>query len=350
MTQKSGKLKGKKAEPLTAELEFIYRLIGKGATDEEILEEMQDEEFLPLRKAGSIKRRRREYNAAKKVFEEKGELGVQAAEGLPSVATQLKTQLYFPPPEAVLIDDFGGHGHHSFYFRQDVFRVICQNLGYSVSQFKVIKERSGMPSGDIEINVAVLDYGDVELYYPVEEHPSFQDMFSSLPEKAREQLSTLKLDGGKYLVKCKHIRSEIHKEAEENTWQSPYEAVTRVVPQLQGLPPPLTPNFANLVYRLCILYHRTSGEYGLPNESRYHIRRDPGYHPPLFSGLYLGEILLANGLDPPHVLEGCIGTHRDMIKKWSALPAIIELLELFESLHAIEEEIKQQLDQLVYST
>jgi len=84
MTQKSGKLKGKKAEPLPEELEFIYSLVGRGFTDTEILEEMQSEEVFLLRTAGFIKRRRREYNAAKKVLKEKPPIGVQAAEGLPA--------------------------------------------------------------------------------------------------------------------------------------------------------------------------------------------------------------------------------------------------------------------------
>ena len=84
MNQKSGKLKGKKAEPSVEELELIYSLIARGLSDTEILEEMQDTEF-PMRTGGFIKRRRREYSAARKISETvsvlgKGELGVQ---GLP---------------------------------------------------------------------------------------------------------------------------------------------------------------------------------------------------------------------------------------------------------------------------
>lgn len=58
---------GKKAEPTTEELEFIYSHLKK-LSDEEVLEEMQDTEF-PVRSKGFIKRRRREFNAAKKVLE-----------------------------------------------------------------------------------------------------------------------------------------------------------------------------------------------------------------------------------------------------------------------------------------
>ena len=55
---------GKKAEPTAEELEFIYSKIEEKLGDSEILEEMQSEEVFPLRSIGSIKRRRREYNAA----------------------------------------------------------------------------------------------------------------------------------------------------------------------------------------------------------------------------------------------------------------------------------------------
>ena len=88
MSGKSDKLKGKKAEPSVEELELIYSLIVRGLSDMEILEEMQGTEF-PVRTGGFVKRRRREYGAARKISESvaplgKGELGVQAVEGLPA--------------------------------------------------------------------------------------------------------------------------------------------------------------------------------------------------------------------------------------------------------------------------
>jgi hypothetical protein len=63
----SNKPVGKKAEPTTEELEFIYGRLPK-LSDQEILEEMQSEEF-PLRSLGFIKRRRREFNTSKKVLQ-----------------------------------------------------------------------------------------------------------------------------------------------------------------------------------------------------------------------------------------------------------------------------------------
>jgi hypothetical protein len=59
---------GKKAEPTAEELEFIYSCILRKLSDSEILEEMQGEAF-PLRTKGFIKRRRKEFNAAKKMLE-----------------------------------------------------------------------------------------------------------------------------------------------------------------------------------------------------------------------------------------------------------------------------------------
>ena len=61
------KLVGKKAEPTAEELEFIYSHLEK-LSDQEVLEEMKDTEF-PLRSLGFLKRRRREFNVAKKVLQ-----------------------------------------------------------------------------------------------------------------------------------------------------------------------------------------------------------------------------------------------------------------------------------------
>jgi len=58
---------GKRAEPTAEELEFIYERLPK-LSDQEILEEMQDTEF-PQRSIGFIKRRRRGFNAAKRVLQ-----------------------------------------------------------------------------------------------------------------------------------------------------------------------------------------------------------------------------------------------------------------------------------------
>lgn len=58
---------GKAAEPTGEELEFIYSRLER-MSDSAILEEMQDTEF-PLRTKRFIKRRRKEFSAAKRVLE-----------------------------------------------------------------------------------------------------------------------------------------------------------------------------------------------------------------------------------------------------------------------------------------
>lgn len=278
-------------------------------------------------------------------------------EDLPSVAGKLKIQLRTPAPEMVLIDDFGEPGRHHILLKQDVFRVLCQNLGYDISKFKVYKS-SGTATGDIQINVAVSDYGIWELFYPVEEHPLFAKLLSSLSEPAQQKLSTWKQHGGQFLTMCSDIRREIHTEASNSTPQSLYEAVFRIIPGIfkpSGLPPsPLTDNFGNLVYRLCILHRRASDQFGLPGKEQYITRPRRPFHE-----LYLGQIHLATVPNPPfppppppytawsQFLEGWADLHRDMIMKWSASPAIRELLELFKSLHRIETAIKQELDDVI---
>ena len=77
---------GKKAEPTTEELEFIYQHIER-LSDQEILEEMQGTAF-PVRSPGFIKRRRREFNAAKKILE------LQLQRELDPVTTQSKREHY----------------------------------------------------------------------------------------------------------------------------------------------------------------------------------------------------------------------------------------------------------------
>ena len=60
---------GKAAEPKNEELEFIYCRIEEGLPDDVIIEELVDYQLI-ARSGGFIKRRRREYHAAKKVLEE----------------------------------------------------------------------------------------------------------------------------------------------------------------------------------------------------------------------------------------------------------------------------------------
>lgn len=282
-------------------------------------------------------------------------------EDLPSVATQLKDELFVPVPETVpetlLTHDFSRLGPYSFSLREDDFKAIWRNLGYNIREFKVYKESSGILSGDVKINVVVSDYGNLELYCLVEEgRPLFEKLLSSLPG-GKEQFDELKLDVGKYLTRCRRIYAEIHREAMKGTWQSPYQGVAGLHRGLQNWPPPLTPSFANLVYRLSLLYHRTSGEYGLPDKSLYQIRPLTGYFPP-FSGLCLGEINLANGPDRPFFppppftkwvdrLEDLKGRHRNMIVEWSLSPAIRELLELFNYCLGLVKALK--LDDIIRS-
>ena len=99
--------------------------------------------------------------------------------GLIDIAQQFINQLCIPPPETVpetlLTHDFSGPGPHSFPLREDVFSVICHNLGYDISKFRVYRESSGTPTGDIQINVAVSDYGILGLFAPLKSIRYFQN-------------------------------------------------------------------------------------------------------------------------------------------------------------------------------
>jgi hypothetical protein len=274
------------------------------------------------------------------------------ARELTDIAQQFRAQLYILPPETILIDNVGRPGgRYRICPEQDVFRVVCKNLGYDTSEFTATKECVWIPPGH-GIDVVVSLYGDLEFCYPVEEAPLFQRLLSSLPQAAREQFSTLKLDEGKYLAKCINILREIHNEASERTFQSVYEAGSQILSKLG--PRPLEAEFGNIVYQLCIVYRRTSGEFGLPDKSHYQVRRRGLF----FSELYLGQVHLASAPSPPprppgfpplpDFLSSWADLHRDMIVKWSTSAAIIELLTLFEDLRGIEATIKQELDDIIH--
>lgn len=63
------KLTGKRAEPTIEELVFIHSRLAR-LSDKEILYDMQEESTFPVRGLGFIKRRRKEFDVAKKVLRE----------------------------------------------------------------------------------------------------------------------------------------------------------------------------------------------------------------------------------------------------------------------------------------
>lgn len=270
---------------------------------------------------------------------------VGKVEDLPSVATQLKAQLFLPAPETLLINDFGGLGRHSIQFRRDVFKIVSK-IGYDISEFWVTKE-DWMPPGeippDLEIEV-VVSPSALGLSFPLEEHPLLQKLFS---EAAQEKVPIWKKEGGRYLTMCHDIYREIRTEARNRTFQSAWEDAIRI-----GRPP-LTPNFGDLIYQLAILHRCSPSKFPIPDRELYQIRR----RSLLFSELYLGLIHLANAPElpppppgfppPPSFLNTWANIHRDMIIKWGASPAIIELLKLFDDLRRIEAMIKQELDDII---
>jgi len=64
---------GKKAEPTSEELECIYECFAKKLPNGEVLEELESEDFALRRSPAFIKRRRREFEIAKKVIAKNNE-------------------------------------------------------------------------------------------------------------------------------------------------------------------------------------------------------------------------------------------------------------------------------------
>jgi len=237
--------------------------------------------------------------------------------------------------------------------KQEVLRASWENTGYDTAMIEVIKESWDPAEG--KVNVVVLPNGTLELFCPIEEETIFQKLLSSLSETAREQFTVWKQRGGYYLAKCTDIRWEIHTEANDRTFQLIYKRELKEVFSKLGVPS-LTSHFGDLIYHLCLLYHRSSGQFGLPDKKLYRIRR----RSPILYELYLGHrrlvatpsppLFLPRAAPPPlfpsELLEGWADLHRDMIKEWSNSPAIGELLGSYENLHGIEEAIKEEFGHL----
>ncbi len=269
---------------------------------------------------------------------------------LEELKAPLKAQLTVPPPEIILIDNFGDPGPHRIPLKQDVFRVNWENTGYDTSVFKVAREK-GLNAAEGEINVVGSPDGTLELFCPVEGDALFAKLLSSLSETAREQFTLWKQRGGEYVARCTDIRWQIHTEANDRMFHLVFEIGKEAFTQIGQ--PYLTSHFGDLAYHLCLLYHRSSGHFGLPDKKLYRVRQ----RSPIYYELYLGyrRLVTTPGSPhflppgapppsfPPELLMRWADLHRDMIKDWSASPAIIELQELFESLRRIEGEIKEEL-------
>ncbi len=270
---------------------------------------------------------------------------------LEELTALFKAQLAVPAPEIILIDDFGDPGPHNIPLKQDVFRVSWENRGYDSSVFKVTKEK-GLTAAEDQVNVVVSPDGALGLFCPVEKDALFPKLLSSLSQGAQEQFTVWKQRGGDYLAMCTDIRWQIHTDANDRVFQLVFYEIGREAFTEVGQPF-LTPHFGDLVYHLCLLYHRSSGEFGLPDKKWYRVRR----RSPIFYELHLGyrRLVTTPGSPrflpprmpppsfPPEILGRWADLHRDMIKKWSASPAIIELEGLFETLRRIEQTIKEEL-------
>jgi len=271
---------------------------------------------------------------------------------LEELKAALKVQLTVPAPETILINDFGDPGApHTIPLKQDIFRVSWENTGYDTSVFRIAREKS-LTAADEEITVVVSPDGTVELFCPVEQEALFPKLFSSLSPRAQEQFALWKPQGGKYLSRCTEIRWQIHTNANDRAFHMVFHEIGREAFTEIGQPF-LTPRFGDLIYYLSLLYHRSSGQIGLPDRKMYRaVKRS------LISyQLYLGHRCLVTTPGPPHflppgapppsfspeLLMRWADIHREMIKEWANSAAIIELQELFEGLRRIEGIIKEEL-------
>jgi len=280
------------------------------------------------------------------------ELQKEEQKQLEELKAPLKAQLTVPAPETVLIDNFGDPGPHSILLTQDIFRVTWENTGYDTSVFKVVAREKRLTAVEDEINVVVSPDGTLELFCPVEKDEVFAKLLSSLSQTAQDHFTLWKQRGGEYLARCTDVRWQIHTEANDRVFHLVFHEIGKEAFTQIGQPY-LTSHFGDLAYHLCLLYHRSSGHFGLPNREMYRVRQ----RSPIYYELYLGyrRLVTTPGSPrflppgapppsfPPELLMRWADIHRDMIKQWANSPAVIELQELFGSLRTIEKEIKGEL-------
>ncbi len=261
-------------------------------------------------------------------------------------AARLAAQLYTPPPEIILIRDFGGPGTHRAPLEQNSVGILLRDLGWGEG-FRVteaiITSALAEPENR-EIHWRVAHNGSLELRCPLQEDPSFQRVLSSLGSAGNAQLEGWNREGGHYLATCRDVLTLIHEDAKERTRAGIAEDLIAGLPKKGPHPPqPLPADFGDVVYQLAVLCCR-AGSLGLPGPLVYRQRR----RGLLFSDLILGQagIHLATA---PHVLMGkWEEIHRSMIREWSESAAIAGLLNSFNELRRLETAIKTEWHRLAW--
>jgi len=168
--EKPDKKRGKRAEPTSEELEFIYeRLPVK--SDKDIIDDMQDETTFPPRGIGFIKRRRKEFNVLKMVSAKRAEGAydtdrierqkrhwTRLAERAQELLDELKT--FFPYTKDYTIADAitSNDDDYEFATLLEDFRSYCllSHIKAELSEFENLKSWPELKISDIPLLISTL--------------------------------------------------------------------------------------------------------------------------------------------------------------------------------------------------
>lgn len=177
-------------------------------------------------------------------------LGRGEADGLSSAIAKLEAQLYTPPPEVVLIQDFGSFGVHSASLDQKDLDILLRDLDHGAGfRTTVIAATSTPVAGENRwVYWKVAADGSLQLHCPLAEEPSFREVLSTRGTSISSQFAAWGKEGGRYLAACSQVLARIQNDARARTLAGVVEDLAQKRPLFVPSPPqPLTSYFGDLV-------------------------------------------------------------------------------------------------------
>lgn len=290
--QKPFKKSGKREEPSDEELEFIHSRLLQGLSDREVLEEMQDTAF-PLRSLGFMKRRRKEFRAAKKVLEE-------------------KAKKEFDP---VLAE-----------YRKEHLAEVEGTIRKRKRELGVLSPQSAPFPPELD---------QLPTYSSDPDRLPFDNLGTHLPKAIWDKLEQRELKHSAYLESCSQLLKEIEGKSEKRTGlKIDRSSAQRSVPCL-------TPFFSELIYRdIC---ERASGSpLGvLGNSPDYKLGSGANGEQELWlSGKRITEV--------SHVeIEHHRREHEEILREYRESGKAERLVKLCEELTSLTQIIKAELTQIL---
>jgi len=285
---------GKRDEPSEEELEFIHGCLLRGLSDREVLEEMQGTE-LPLRSLGFMKRRRKEFRAARKVLQE-------------------KVKKEFDPVLAEYRKQHLAEVEDSIRKRKDELGVLSPQYEPFPAELDQLPTRSSEPG-----------------------RLPFDKLDTHLPKSIWDKLEQRELMQSAYLELCSQLLKEIECESKRRTGlKIDRSSDQRSIPYL-------TPFFSKLVYMdIC---GRASGFSSgvLGDNPDYKVGSGANGEGQLWlSGKLIAEV-------SPGEIDRHRRVHADILREYRESEEAERLVKPFEELTSLTHTIEAELTQILLS-